>query len=233
RIAGGNGAAPQAIVDLVVERAQGNPFYAEELLNYLHDRGIDPSDARALRALELPDSVHSLILSRVDGLSEAPRRTLKIASVVGRTFEAHALPGVYPELGSIDDVRAHLETLRLMDLVNLDREDAESYVFKHVVTQEVAYESIPFVLRASLHTSVGRYIEDSDPDAIDRHLDVLAHHFWHSDDEGRKLLYLVRAGKAAQAGYANAAAIDYFERVVPLLDEGERVAALLSLGEVL
>jgi predicted ATPase/class 3 adenylate cyclase len=232
RITGGNDAAPQAIVDLVVERAQGNPFYAEELLNYLHDRGIDPSDARALRALELPDSVHSLILSRVDGLSEAPRRTLKIASVVGRTFEVHTLPGVYPELGSIDDVRAHLETLRLLDLVNLDREDAESYVFKHVVTQEVAYESIPFVLRASLHTSVGRYVEERDPDAIDRHLDVLAHHFWHSDDEGRKLLYLVRAGKAAQAGYANAAAIDYFERVVPLLDEAERVSALLSLGEV-
>jgi len=232
RIAG-NGRAPQAIVDLVVERAQGNPFYAEELLNYLHDRDIDPADEGALRALELPDSVHSLILSRVDGLSEAPRRTLKVASVVGRTFLARALPGVYPELGSLDDVRAHLETLRLLDLVNLDREDAEAYVFKHVVTQEVAYESIPFVLRASLHTSAGRFIEESDPDAIDRHLDALAHHFWHSDDETRKLLYLVRAGKAAQAGYANAAAIDYFERVVPLLDEGERVSALLALGEVL
>src|SRR3954453_10236884 len=233
QIAGGDGKAPQAIVDLVVERAQGNPFYAEELLNYLHDRGIDPSDASALRALELPDSVHSLILSRVDALSESPRRTLKVASVVGRTFHARSLPGVYPELGSIDDVRAHLETLRLLDLVNLDREDAETYIFKQNVTQEVAYESIPFVQRASLHTRVGSFIEASEPGAVDRHLDVLAHHFWHSDDEERKLLYLVRAGKAAKAGYANAAAIDYFERAVPLLENGERVPALLSLGEVL
>jgi class 3 adenylate cyclase/tetratricopeptide (TPR) repeat protein len=233
RLVGTNGDAPRAIVDLVVHRAQGNPFYAEELLNYLHDRGIDPADERALGALELPDSVHSLILSRVDALSEAPRRTLKVASVVGRSFHAHALPGVYPELGTPDDVRAHLETLRLLDLINLDREDDETYVFKHVVTQEVAYESIPFVQRASLHTSVGSYIELSEPDSIERNLDALAHHYWHSDNAAKRQTYLLRAGKAAQAGYANAAAIDYFERVVPLLDETERVAALLSLGEVL
>ena len=98
--------------DLVVSRAQGNPFYAEELLNYVHDQGIDVADETALRSLELPDSLHSLLLGRIDTLTEAPRRTLKVASVVGRTFRAPMLAGVHSDLGKIDDVRASLAALQ-------------------------------------------------------------------------------------------------------------------------
>jgi predicted ATPase/class 3 adenylate cyclase len=221
------------LTELVVSRAQGNPFYAEELLNYVHAQEIDPADEQALRSLELPGSLHSLVLSRIDTLSESPRRTLKVASVVGRVFRAPMLPGVYPELGTVGDVRAHLGTLRLLDLVNPDREEDESYLFKHAVTQEVAYESIPYALRVELHGDVGRFIEQHEPDAIDRNVDLLAHHFWLSDDEERKRAYLRRAGDAAQAAYANASAIDYFERLVPLLPETDRAAVLLKLGKVL
>jgi class 3 adenylate cyclase/tetratricopeptide (TPR) repeat protein len=223
----------QLLVELVVGRAQGNPFYVEELLNYVHAQEIDPADEQALRSLELPGSLHSLVLSRIDKLSESPRRTLKVASVVGRVFKAPMLPGVYPELGTIGDVRAHLATLRLLDLVNPDREEDESYLFRHAVTQEVAYESIPYALRVDLHGHVGRFIEQDEPEAIDRNVDLLAHHFWLSDDEERTRAYLRRAGEAAQAAYANGSAIDYFERLAPLLSESDRAAVLLKLGKVL
>lgn len=226
-------AVSEPLLDLVVSRAQGNPFYGEELLNYIDEQEADVSDEALLRSLELPGSLHSLVLSRIDTLSEAPRRTLKVASVVGRAFRAPLLPGAYPELGAIDEVRAHLGTLRSLDLVNPDREDDESYLFKHAVTQEVAYESIPFALRAELHGDVGRYIEGHEPDSVERNLDLLAHHFWLSDDEQRKRLYLRRAGDAAKAAYANAAALEYYERLAPLVDEGERVSVLLDLGTVL
>ena len=73
---------------------------------------MDLTDASALSRLELPDSLHSLILSRVDTLSEAPRRTLKVASIVGRSFFAPSLPDIYPELGSLPDVRDHLAHAR-------------------------------------------------------------------------------------------------------------------------
>jgi predicted ATPase/class 3 adenylate cyclase len=225
--------AAEYLVDLVVDRAQGNPFYVEELLNYVHAQQIDPSDESALSSLELPGSLHSLVLSRIDTLSESPRRTIKVASVVGRVFRAPMLPGIYPELGTVGDVRAHLGTLRVLDLVTPDREEDESYLFKHAVTQEVAYESIPYALRVDLHGHVGRFIEAHDPEAIDRNIDLLAYHFWHGDDEARKRTYLQRAGEAAQAAYANAAAIDYFERLAPLLDEAGRPAILLKLGKVL
>ena len=211
-------AAPPALVELVAARCEGNPFYVEELLTYIRGMGVDPLDEAGLRGLQLPESLHSLILSRVDTLGEDPRRTLKVASVVGRTFRAAALPGIYPELGSADDVRSHLRTLIALDLVTIDDQDDDCYVFNHGVTQEVTYESLPFAIRADLHERTGGYIEETEADAIGLHLDLLAHHYWHSENLEKKRSYLVRAGDAAQANYANAAAIDYFERVAPLVD---------------
>jgi len=232
QLSGAGTVAPPALVELVTHRSQGNPFYVEELLNYIRGQGVELADEAALRTLRLPESLHSLVLSRVDTLSEAPRRTLKVASVVGRAFRAPALPEIYPELGGLDDVREQLGALRSLDLVTLDQEADESYVFKHVVTQEVAYESTPYALRADLHERVGGYIESSEPDAVGRNLDLLAHHYWLSENLGKKREYLVQAGNAAQAKYANAAAIDYFERAAPLLEGPERWRVTRSLGEV-
>ena len=164
-------------------------------------------------------------------MTDGPRRTLKVASVVGRVFEAPVLPGAYPELGTLDDVLDQLDELRAADLVSLDRDLEHAYLFKHVATQEVAYESLPFALRARLHGRVGDWIERSDPDGVDRRLDLLAHHFWLSDDDERKRLYLGRAADAARTAYANASAIEYLERLVPLLEERRSVEAQLKLAQ--
>jgi class 3 adenylate cyclase/tetratricopeptide (TPR) repeat protein len=221
-----------ALHDLVIRRVQGNPFYAEELLNYIRDQGIDATDERTLRSLDLPGSLHSLILSRIDTLREVHRRTLKVASVLGRVFEAPVLPGVYPDLGALPAVRTQLETLLRVDLVTHERQDDDSYLFKHAATQEVAYGSLPYALRATLHTNVGRYFEQ-EASAIEQRLDLLAHHYGRGDDEDKKRDYLRRAAVAARAAYANAAAIDYYERLAPLLPDAQRVRTLLDLGEVL
>ena len=224
---------PAALVELVTQRSQGNPFYIEELLNFIGSQGFNLQDEASLKKLQLPESLHSLILSRIDAVGEAPRRTLKVASVLGRVFRAPMLPGVYTELGDFDAVKAHLATLAAQDLVNLDQEAEQSYLFKHVVTQEVAYESMPFAFRSMLHERVGSYIEMTEADGIERHLDLLAHHYWHGENLAKKCEYLGRAGDAAQAAYANSAAIGYFERLAPLLEQGARVDVLLKLGKVL
>jgi tetratricopeptide (TPR) repeat protein len=224
---------PDAFVELLLERSSGNPFYIEELLSWIVSRGVDPTDYEAVRALELPESLHSLVLSRIDSMTDGPRRTLKVASVVGRVFEAPVLPGAYPELGSLDEVLDALSELRTADLISLDRDLDHAYLFKHVATQEVAYESLPFGLRARLHGRIGTWLEGSDPDGVDRRLDLLAHHFWLSDDDERKRLYLGRAADAARLSYANASAISYLERLVPLLDGSDAIDALLKLSTVL
>lgn len=225
--------APQALVDLVHERADGNPFYAEELLNYIAGQDVDPADARALQRLELPNSLSALILSRIDALGEQPRRTLKVASVIGRTFRAATLPGVYPDLGALEAVQSQLGELQVRDLVTLDQAETLSYLFRHVMTQEVAYDSMPFGIRATLHRRIGEYIELTEADDLEPHLDLLAHHFWFGDDAARKRLYLLRAEASARRRYANEAAIDYGERLLTLVEGAERAEALLRLGRVL
>jgi class 3 adenylate cyclase len=93
---GGSAAAVEAVAERVTKRAQGNPFYIEELLTYLTEGGGDLPSVEELERLELPGSLHSLILSRMDRLEETPRATLKVASAVGRSFEAPVLPAVHP-----------------------------------------------------------------------------------------------------------------------------------------
>ncbi len=224
---------PAALVERIAERSEGNPLYVEELVGYLAAHGADLGDEGAVAAIDLPESLHSLVLSRIDTVPEEPRRTLKVASVIGRVFRAPVLPEVYPDLGSLDDVRGHLGSLRGADLVRLDREAEEAYLFKHIVTQEVAYESMPFAVRASLHRLVGDHLERSAGETLDQQLDLLAHHYWHSDDEAKKVTYLGRAADAAQEAYANTAAVDYLQRLSPLVGGVARVEVLLKLARIL
>jgi class 3 adenylate cyclase/tetratricopeptide (TPR) repeat protein len=227
--------APDGISDqlagLVHERSEGNPLYVEELVTYLAERGVDLANPDAMRAIELPESLHSLVLSRIDAMAAGPRRTVKVASVLGRVFEAPTLAGAYPDLGELPTVLEHLAALRAVDLVRLDRAEDEAYLFKHIATQQVAYESIPFATRARLHVRIGRYLELVDPDGVEQRVDILAHHFSNGDDDERKRLYLERAADAARGRYANAAAVDYLTRLVPLVSGAAKVAVLLKLAK--
>ena len=224
---------PQALIEKISQRAEGNPFYIEELLNYLHDRNIDPGQAEALEQIDLPDSLYSLILSRIDQLTENQKTLLKVASVIGRLFRVAMLWGVYTQFGDQERVRNDLDALSALDVTPLDTPEPElAYLFKHIITQEVAYETLSFATRAMLHDQIGQYIENTYPEVLDQYTDLLAFHFERSDNQLKKREYLLKAAEAAQADFANAAAITYYQRVLHLLPEDERVAGLLKLGQV-
>jgi len=225
---------PSTLVERITTRAQGNPFYIEELLNYLRDHNISPQDSRALEQLDLPTSLHSLILSRLDQRTESQKITLRVASVVGRLFRAALLWGMYPELGTPERVKADLEALCRLDLTQADTPEPElAYLFKHIVTQEVAYESLPYATRARLHEQLARFMEHTYSGALKQYVDLLAYHYERSENEEKKREYLLKAGEAAQADYANEAAISYYQRVLPLLSPAEQVPIMRKLGEVL
>lgn len=225
---------PEAFVAQITERAAGNPFYIEELLNYLQDRGIEVGDRRALSTLELPSSLHSLILSRMDQLAESQQITMKVASVIGRLFSAAMVWGAYPQLGTYQDVKDNLQILSDLDIAPLDIPEPElTYLFKHIITQEVAYESLLYATRAMLHEQIGLLIERTHAESLDQQVNLLAFHFERSENQAKKQVYLLSAGEAAQASYANQAAIDYYEKVVTLLPAAERISVLRKLGRVL
>ncbi len=231
---GDTSGASEALVEQITARAEGNPFYIEELLNYLHNRNLDLQDVATLAEVDLPTSLHSLILSRLDQLTESQKSALKVASVVGRVFRAAWLWGVYPQLGEMSHVRGDLDVLRQMDLMLLESREPELvYFFKHIITQEVAYETLPYAFRAMLHEQIGRFIEQTYPEKLDQFVDLLAYHYEHSGNEAKKREYLLQAGEWAQQHYANDAALSYYRRLLPLLPDEEQIDVMLKLGQVL
>lgn len=226
---------PRDFVEELTKRAEGNPFYLEELLNYLQDRGLDPQNQATLKQLELPTSLHSLILSRIDQLTENQKILLKLASVIGRQFKAAMLWGAYPQLSDQDPGQLHLnlQAINHTDLTAEDMSEPElAYLFKSIVTQEVAYESLPYATRAVLHDQIGQYIERTYSDTVAQYLNLLAFHYDRSQNEAKQREYLLKAGEAAQAGYDNQAAVTYYQRVLPLLPAAQQVNVMRQLGQV-
>jgi predicted ATPase len=226
-------ALPPAFLNRINELAQGNPFYIEELINYLHDRGLDPHDLASMEQLDLPTSLSSLILSRIDQLNESQKIILKVASIIGRLFRFSWLWGVDPDLGLPAQVKENLQAMNRLDLTPLDQpEPEETYLFKHMVTREVAYESLPYATRSILHGNLGGFIEQSYASALEQYIDLLAYHYDLSQNETKRRAYLRKAGDAAQAAYANNSAINYYRRLLPLLQGAEQIEVMLSLGYI-
>ncbi len=224
---------PPAIGARITERAQGNPFFIDEMVNLIRDRQLTTDNGEALSSLELPSSLHGLIISRIDQLAEKTKTTLKVASVIGRTFRAAWIWGIYPEAGSPAQVKRQLTELSHLDITPLDKPEPElEYLFKHIITREVAYESLADATRAMLHLQTGRYIEQQYPAEIDRYLDLLAYHYGLSADQQKQRLYFRKAGDAARANYANEAALTYYQRLLPLCQEHEKSEIMLIMGEI-
>jgi len=155
-----------------------------------------------------------------------------VASIIGRLFRAKWLTGYYPELGAPPQVKAALDALDKLDITPLDSPEPELvYLFKHIVTHEVTYESLPFTTRARLHEQLARYLEATYPDALP--LEALAFHYGRSDNAEKQREYLRKAGEAAQKNFANDAALDYYGKLIPLLeDQIERIEIHMQRGVV-
>jgi predicted ATPase len=173
------------------------------------------------------------VVARLDQLSEGEKATVKVASVIGRVFRARWLWGSYPEVGSPQEVARHLEHLDALGLTPLRATVPEAeYGFKHAIIQEVAYDSLAFGMRQTLHEAVGAFIERAYADRLDQYMDVLAYHYGRTRNEDKQRIWFRAAGDAAKAGYANEAAVEHFERLLPLLAPDETGEVLLELGAV-
>ncbi len=223
---------PASVMDAIARRAEGNPLYIEELLNYLHDRGVVPASLEALDRLALPSSLASLLLSRMDQLTVEQQTTLKVASIIGRVFRVRWLWGVYPSLGPEARVRQDLVDLAHLDLTPLDTPEPDlRYLFKHALTHEVAYDSLPFSQRTQLHGQLAGWLE-TQPGG-EGNLDRLAYHYGRSANTSKQREYFGKAGDAAAARYANSSAIQYYQQLLPLLAPAEQGPPLLALAQVL
>ena len=225
---------PAALVDLIVARASGNPFFIEEVAHLLKLQEAEVGVGGDLETLELPDSLHSLVLGRIDQMTEEGQTTLKVASVIGRQFRAAMLFEVDPLKRADRILRDHLAEMKTRDVVLPESiEGDEGYLFRHIVIQEVAYETLPFALRGKIHEAIGEALELQGGEHWQPHVHLLAFHFERSDRAEKKRRYLVAAGDASRHSYAVSSAISYYERALPFVEKRESISVLLHLGEML
>jgi class 3 adenylate cyclase len=167
----------------------------------------------ATLSLGIPDSIHGVVLSRIDRLPEAHRLTLKVASVIGQMFEVALLTRCHPAQIERGPLLEQMALLEVRDFTRLEQPPPRpSYMFKHGITQEVAYETLLETQQQALHQAVGAVLEDLAPEAVER----LAYHYRRGGAREKALFYLDQAARKAQREYANETALRYYREALDL-----------------
>ena len=210
---------PEHLRDQILERAGGNPLYLEEVVRALIVAGVLVRAGEAWRCTpeastaQVPSTLHGLLLARLDQLHVAERGVIQEAAVIGPRFELPLLKAVSTEPGTVD---AALDTLADAELVTR----GPDYRFRHGLLQEIVYQNILVARRTELHTRVGSALEAEGaggPESLER-LETLGHHWALGADKRRGARYLVAAGDWARGMYANADAIQHYQRALDALE---------------
>jgi len=229
---------PETVRKLILERAEGNPFYLEEIVRSLIEQGAIVQDGKSWRAsgdilnVKIPDTLQGVLLARIDRLQEDVRRTLQMASVIGRSFLYKLLEAIAEAEQQLD---LHLAQLQRVDLVREKNRLPElEYMFKHSLTQEAAYNSLLLERRREFHRKVGEALETLFAGRKEEFLGLLAHHFDAAGDREKAVVYLIRAGDKARLTDEHTEAIGFYQRAVELLanvSDARRLAQVwLKLG---
>ncbi|MCX7682125.1 MAG: AAA family ATPase [Anaerolineae bacterium] len=251
---------PSEVCSLVISKSEGNPYYLEEIVRSLIEQGKLVRDeelgswrlAEAVDSLDLPDTLQSLLMARIDRLAPEERRVLQMAAVIGPVFwssvlEALASSRAFPGDKVIDatTIRACLTALQRAQLIyergrvpDLGME----YVFKSTLVRDAAYESLLSAQQAAYHLKVAEYLEElAGPETWPRHYSALAYHYRRAGHIRKELFYTIQAAEQARELYANADALRHYTRALELLDqlesqspaESQRYALLTQRFEVL
>jgi class 3 adenylate cyclase len=234
------------IVDAVVARAEGNPFYAGEIVRSLVDRlGPAPDPGAVAGAIAaLPDTIHATVLARLDALAPVARRVVQLGAVLGRTFEPRAIPAIDPELEA-QTVDGAVEDLLDRDLVRPAALGAVT--FRHILIREVAYNTLPRAERARLHGAAGRWLIDraTSSGREDELAELVAFHLREAvslgslvaepmpeDLRGLTVEWLRRAAEAAAAGAAAAEAARHLNAAIELAPVAAQPDLYERLGQI-
>jgi class 3 adenylate cyclase/tetratricopeptide (TPR) repeat protein len=197
-------ALPSELTGFVDDRVAGHPFFCEQLVQTMREGGlVRVEDGAAvvgdLDTLTVPATIEGAVLSRIDRLTAAQLLCLKVAAVIGRSFLSSTVEDTLPAPEERDAVPEHLETLTRLDLTMREAPGSElSYLFRHEITREVAYDLLTGSQRRQLHRAVAEWHErEYSEDELAPHAALLAHHWARADDPDKAVAYLVRAGRQA------------------------------------
>ena len=188
----------------LMERGAGNPLFLQELASPDQEREAPE---------QMPDSVETLVATRIDGLAPGDRALLRWASVLGASFSGALIADVLEgDSTAASDSEAWD---RLGEFVERDPEVAGAFRFRHALIRDGAYEGLSYRRRRELHARVAAVLEVRTPDAVE----LLSLHFFRADDKSATWRYSLAAGRSAQEKWANLEAAEFYERALEVADE--------------
>jgi len=215
--------APE-LKDLILNKAAGNPLFMEEFTHNLLENGyIKRKNNQYVLAgkasdIQVPDTIQGIIAARMDRLEENLKRTMQVASVIGRDFAYRILQTI---TGMREELKSYLINLQGLEFIYEKSLFPElEYIFKHALTQEVAYNSLLVKRRKEIHERIGKAIEELYPDRLEEFYEMLAHHYSRSDNLEKAYQYLVLAGIKAAYGYSLWEAYRFCKEAIQVLHRG-------------
>ncbi|MFO7663895.1 MAG: adenylate/guanylate cyclase domain-containing protein [Chloroflexota bacterium] len=221
--------APGPVYDLIMLKAEGNPFFIEETIRTLLEFDALERDNDKLRwvantdlnqvtsLLTLPGNVQSLLTARIDQIDASVRHTLQLASVIGRLFQLSVLELIAEK--PLADIEEHLTRLAHFDLVRPMGTGRDSeYAFRHMLIRDAAYETILIRQRRRYHRRVGEAIEKLFSDRLADEATRLAFHFKEGRDWAKAVYYYALAGEVVARLFANTEALEYYNEALRLTE---------------
>ena len=230
----GRDASLEGLADLVCAKTTGNPFFIEEVVQSLVQRGIltgrkgDYRLQESIDRVEIPSSVQSVLAARIDRLSDIEKRLLQTASVIGRRI----MKGLLREVADLPegDLDAALHILVSDEFLN---EKAlypeEKYAFRHPLTREVAYASQLAERRRKTHALVARAIENLNPDRLDEQAGLIAYHWERAGEHLQAAVWYRRTAEWTGMGHADET-LAHWQHVREMADRAPASAEAGNLG---
>lgn len=212
---------------LILRRAEGNPLFIEEFTISLMENGyiqkID--DTYVLYQndsdISIPDTIQGIIAARMDRLEDNLKRTMQIASVIGRNFAFRVLQSITDLKEELESYLFNLQRLEFICEKNILPE--LEYIFKHGLIQEVAYNSLLVQKRKMIHTRIGIAIEKLHADRLEEFYELLAYHFSKSDRPEKAITYAKLAGDKATGNHALCEAFIFYKDAIDILDKNKDI----------
>ena len=208
--------------DLILKRAAGNPLFMEELTQTLIENGTIQKKAnqyvlsRQVSDIQVPETVQGIIAARMDRLEENLKRTMQVASVIGRDFAYSILQTI---TGMKEDLKSYLRNLQGLEFIYEKSLFPElEYIFKHALTQEVAYNSLLLKRRKQIHENIGKAIEELYSERLEEFYEMLAYHYYRSENLEKAYQYLKLSGEKASGSFSNQEAYNFFSEALGILN---------------
>ncbi|HSL31054.1 MAG TPA: AAA family ATPase [Anaerolineales bacterium] len=232
---------PPEVSRFIRDRAEGHPFFSEELAYALRDTGLIvisdgacqlAPDAGDLHQANFPDTIDGVIISRIDSLPAQEQLLLKVASVIGRIFALRILRDVHPVESDRAKLPEYLSHLQSLDITPLESPEPDlAYIFKHIITREVTYNLLLFAQRRELHRVVAEWFESARTDDMSSFYPLLVHHWRLAEEDQKTIEYLAKAGEQAFSLGANQEVITFLRDALELNQKEQYVTDRLVLAD--